>query len=73
MCGTKHMAKDKSPAECTRQCVKAGMKYALAADKKLYTLEGHETELAKLAGQKVAVKGTLNGDAVTVQSVTASK
>jgi len=22
MCGTSHMAKDKSPAECTRMCVK---------------------------------------------------
>lgn len=73
MCGTSHMAKDKTPAECTRMCVKDGMKYALAVDKKLYTLERHETELAKLAGQKVTVKGTINGDAVSVQSVTPSK
>jgi len=69
MCGATHMAKDKTPAECTRMCVKDGMKYALAADKKLYTLEGHEADLAKLAGQKVTVKGTLKGDTVTVQSV----
>ena len=49
MCGTSHMAKDKTPAECTRMCAKDGMKYALAVDKKLYTLEGHEAELSKLA------------------------
>src|SRR5437016_11198307 len=29
MCGAHHMAKDKSAAECTRECVKGGMKYAL--------------------------------------------
>jgi len=61
MCGATHMAKDKTPAECTQMCVKDGMKYALAVEKKVYTLEGHEAELAKLAGQKVTVKGTLKG------------
>lgn len=73
MCGTTHMAKDKTPAECTRMCVKDGMKYALTADKKLYTLEGHEPELAKFAGQKVIVKGSLKGETVTVESVTPAK
>jgi hypothetical protein len=73
MCGATHMAKDKTPAECTRMCVKDGMKYALGADKKLYTLEGHEEELSKLAGQRVTVKGTLKGDTLSVQEVAASK
>jgi Protein of unknown function (DUF5818) len=69
MCGATHMAKDKSPAECTRMCVKDGMKYALAAGRKLYTLEGHEADLAKLAGQRVRVKGTLKAETITVESV----
>jgi len=73
MCGATHMAKDKTPAECTRMCVKDGMKYAMAAAKKLYTLEGHEAELAKLAGQRVIVKGILKGDTLSVQEVAASK
>lgn len=73
MCGATHMAKDKTAADCTRMCVKDGMKYALAMDKKLYTLEGHEADLAKLAGQKVTVKGSLKGEAVTVESVTPAK
>ena len=72
MCGTSHMAKDKTPAECTRMCVKDRMKYALAVDKKLYTLAGHEAELSKLAGQKVTVKGTTKDDTITVQSVVAT-
>jgi hypothetical protein len=73
MCGVTHMAKDKTPAQCTQMCVKDGMKYALAAEKKIYTLEGHEAQLAELAGQKVTVKGTLNGDTLSVQEVAASK
>jgi hypothetical protein len=73
MCGATHMAKDKTPAKCTQMCVKDGMKYALAAEEKVYTLEGHEAELSKLAGQKVTVKGTLKGDTLSVQEVAASK
>ena len=73
MCGATHMAKDKTPAECTQMCVKDGMKYALAVEKKVYTLEGHEAELAKLAGQKVTAKGTLKGDTLSVQEVATSK
>jgi hypothetical protein len=35
MCGAHHMAKDKSPAECTRMCIKQGMKYALVVGSKV--------------------------------------
>jgi hypothetical protein len=73
MCGATHMAKDKTPADCTRMCAKDGMKYALSVDKKVYTLEGHEQELAKLAGQKITIKGSVKGETVTVESVTPAK
>lgn len=69
MCGASHMAKDKTPAECTRMCVKDGQKYALVAGSKVYALEGHESELDKVAGEKATVKGTLNGETLTVDSV----
>jgi hypothetical protein len=69
MCGAHHMAKDKTPAECTRMCIKQGMKYALVAGDKVYTLEGHESELEKLAGQKVTVAGKLTADTLAVSSV----
>jgi|SRR5579864_156899 len=73
MCGAHHMAKDKSPADCARMCVKQGMKYALVVGIKIYTLEGHEAELDKLAGEKVTVKGEITGDTVAVQSVLPAK
>ena len=69
MCGAHHMAKDKSPAECTRVCVKQGTKYALVSGKKVYTLEGHEAELDKLAGMQATVKGSVSGETVAVGSV----
>ena len=56
MCGAHHMAKDKSPAECARMCVQQGQKYALVVGKKVYTLEGHESEVDKLAGTRATVK-----------------
>ena len=73
MCGATHMAKDKSPAECTRMCVQQGQKYAWVVGQKVYTLQGHETELDKLAGQRATVKGTASGDTITVSSVIPAK
>lgn len=73
MCGATHMAKDVSAAECTRMCVKQGQKYALVVGKKVYTLQGHEQELDKLAGQWVTVQVTASGDTLTVSSVTPAK
>jgi hypothetical protein len=67
------MAKDKSAAECTRTCVKQGTKYALVVGQKVYTLEGHEAELDKLAGERATVKGSVMGEMVMVESVGAAK
>jgi len=73
MCGAHHMEKGKSAAECTRDCVKKGTKYALVVGKKVYTLDGHEAELDKLAGERATVKGSLMGEMVMVESVAAAK
>ena len=73
MCGAHHMEKDKSEAECTRDCVKKGTKYALVVGKKVYTLDGHEAALDKLAGARATVKGSLMGEMVMVESVAAAK
>src|SRR5437870_12811223 len=73
MCGAHHMEKDKSAAECTRECVKKGTKYALVVGKKVYTLDGHEVELDKLAGERATVRGRVMGGMVMVESVAAAK
>jgi hypothetical protein len=72
MCGGQHMEKGKSAAECTRECIKGGTKYALVVGKKVYRLEGHEAELDKVAGMKAKVKGKIAAETLTVQSVVAA-
>ena len=62
------MAKNKSAAECTRLCVQQGQKYALVVGQKVYTLQGDEDDLNKLAGRRVTVKSSVSGDTLTVGS-----
>src|SRR5690348_13242061 len=66
MCGKQHMEKNKSAAECTRECVKAGSDYALVVGNKVYTLKGNKSEIDRYAGEKATVTGTEKGDTITV-------
>jgi hypothetical protein len=73
MCGAQHMMKDASPAQCTRECVKAGSDYALVSGGKVYTLKGQSVPLDKFAGQSVKVTGKVSGNTVTVDSISTVK
>jgi hypothetical protein len=53
--------------------VKKDTKYALVVGKKVYTLEGHEAELDKLAGERATVKGHVMGEMVLVESIAAAQ
>ncbi len=74
MCGRKHM-EDQPAAECTRSCVAHGSKFALVVGEKIYILDtSDKAALATLdqqAGKKATVTGTLDGDTITVSSVSA--
>jgi hypothetical protein len=74
MCGRKHM-EDEPAAECTHACVAHGSKYALIVGDKIYTLDtGDKAALATLdkqAGKQTTVTGSLDGDTLSVSSVTA--
>jgi len=74
MCGKQHMMADEPPAQCTRECVKSGKAdYALMVGDKMYKLKGDKAAIDKLAGEKATVKGTAQGDTITVSSIAASK
>ncbi len=73
MCGAKHMSKDKSAADCTRECVKMGSDYALVVGNTVYTLMGDKAAIDKFAGQKATVTGKLNASTIRVDSITAPK
>lgn len=71
-CGARHdMGSDKSPSECAKSCVHNGAKYALVDGDKTYTLEGNSDELARAAGLRVTVVGSLEGDTIQVSSIAA--
>ena len=68
MCGANHKAMNVTPdSKCVRDCVKAGAKYALAANGKVYTFADQQTP-AKFAGEKVTVTGTLDEKTSTVKA-----
>jgi len=70
ICGARH-ARDsgKSPAECTRICVRKGANYTLVDGNKVYALDGSAADIDKLAGQRISVTGTIDGSTITVSSV----
>jgi len=69
-CAAKHAKNSrKGPAECTRACVRAGAKYTLVDGDKVYTLEGKEDQLDRVAGERATVEGTLDGNTIKVASV----
>ena len=76
MCGAKHN-EGIPPADCVRACVKHGAHFALLVGDKVYTLDtsnqSQMDELNKLAWEDARVKGTANGDTITVSSVSAAK
>ena len=73
MCGAHHMMQGKTPAQCTRECVKQGSDFALANGEKVYILKGDIGQFYKFAGQSVIIKGKVDGKTITVDSITAAK
>ena len=73
MCGKQHMAKDKSAAQCTRECVKGGSDYALVVGDKVYTLKGEKAQIDKFAGEKATITGVAKGETINVSSIADSK
>jgi hypothetical protein len=61
----------KSPSECAKMCARGGSSYALVDGDRRYTLTGSDLALDKLAGQRAAVVGTLEGATIRVSSVSA--
>jgi hypothetical protein len=73
MCGAHHMMQGKTPAQCTRECVRQGSDFALASGDKVYILKGDKSQFDTFAGQSVTVKGKVDGKTITVDSIAAAK
>ena len=75
-CGATHakmMAEHKdlkTDRDCTLACVKAGGKFVLVSDGKVYSVANQSLpDLQRLAGQPVQVTGDLAGSTITVSKV----
>jgi len=69
-CGARHPSKSHlSAGDCAKMCLKHGFAWALVDGEKIYTLKGDSPVLDRLAGERVTVSGTLEGNTIHVQSV----
>lgn len=68
-CGARHSQQgDMSSGECARACVRNGARYSLVSGDQSYFLEGRG--LNKVAGQRVRISGTRDGDTIRVVAIT---
>jgi hypothetical protein len=72
-CGTAHSSPSASATKCIKSCMKGGSEAVVVSGDKVYHLKGNSAEVAKYAGQNVNVTGTVDGDTLTVASVSLAK
>lgn len=71
-CKAKHSAAmGQAPEACVRMCVHGGAQFALVNAESVYLLSGDLNTLKKVAGERVRVVGDLEGNTITVKSVSA--
>jgi hypothetical protein len=72
-CGLKHSTADAKQAGCVNACIKnQNASYALVSSGKVYTLDGMQEDVSKLAGQSAKITGHLSGMTMKVEKVEAA-
>jgi hypothetical protein len=70
-CAAKHSSTiGLSAGSCTIQCVRMGERFSLVDGDTNYTLDGDLQVLKPIAGQRVKISGTLQGNDLTFTAVT---
>ncbi len=72
-CGASHASPTASATKCVKGCIARGAAPVLVSEGKVYKLKGEDAVVKELAGQNVTIKGTVDGDTITVTSVAAQK
>jgi hypothetical protein len=66
-----HAGKKTTDADCTTACIKKGAKYVFVSDGKVYKITNQRSKtIASHAGQQVELTGTMEGDTITVKTIT---
>jgi hypothetical protein len=69
-CGAKHSAAlGKTATDCVRVCVDGGAKFSLVDGEQTYLLDGDDSLLKRIAGQRARIVGTLSGKTIKVSSI----
>lgn len=71
-CGAKYAKASAEAAKSVAKCQTGGEKYVLISGKSVYLVEPQD-KFAEFPGKRVRVKGTRNGETITVASVEALK
>lgn len=69
MCGRKHMATGKTPAQCVEECIGNNSHYVLVTKDRIYNLTGKLQAVAPFAGRRVRIEGALDRNTVKVEAV----
>ena len=69
-CGLKHSRASAQAAECVKGCIAKGSQYVLVSRGKVYKVDPQD-KFADYAGKRVRVHGTLSGDTITADAVSA--
>jgi hypothetical protein len=72
-CGAAHSSPSADATKCVKKCIKGGSDAVLVSDGKVYKLKGDESQVKAMAGKNVSITGTVDGDTITVNSVSAQK
>lgn len=73
MCTKKHMMPGKTNAECVRECIKHGAKFAVVANGKVMELTGSQEQFSALAGKRVKLTGEAKGKTFAVAAIEAAQ
>ena len=71
-CGAKHVAGSEKDAACVQKCVKGGAAPVFVTDGKVLKIANADKVMDHL-GHKVTIAGKLDGDTVTIDSVSMAK
>ncbi|HLH33959.1 MAG TPA: hypothetical protein VKX41_04750 [Alloacidobacterium sp.] len=72
-CGAQHSSPSAAATKCIKSCMKGGSAPVLVSNGKVYKLKGEDAAVKNLAGENVTVTGTVEGDTISVSSVSAQK
>jgi hypothetical protein len=77
-CGASHAkmtaGKNMTDRDCALACLKAGAQYVFVSNGRVYKISNQKmADLQKGAGESVRVTGNVNGDTITVTTLTMTK